>query len=762
MRRVAVLVTALLFMSGCGAFQNLLDILFPPAESGSAKLVPFDSEEDMVRYFSDQVAGRNASLYDEPIFSLRNEEVALDTDGGAGEGGFDNAAPPPGEAPPAPADPPAPDPSDGAVSDEATTGDGDFFSDTTTQEEGVAEADVVKTDGTYLYIIDDAKLRIVRANPPESLASVGEVDLEGYGREIYLHDGKIVALTETYGYFFGFDVIGIEPIIDAVLAQEGGDSGAADGGGSLVPEVQRPKTIVTVIDVSTPGAPATLSVTKFEGTLSSSRMIEGILYLVVSNYQFYYADILPQLGSPSLSRDDIAVSAEALMPNFERVAADGTESGGDVVSWDEAFHPEDPDGFGMVSVISLDVDNDARFSAVGVMAEPGNIYSSRQALYLTDTDYGSFDAFRETTDIHKFAYSNGVANLVASGSVPGRVLNQYSMGEHEGFLRVATTVSGLFFDGRESSNNVYVLGQEGDALNVVGAVENIAPRETIQSARFIGDRGFVVTFEQIDPLFTLDLSVPTNPRIVGELKVPGFSTFLVPMDANHLLAVGQYIPPPGAFRSWGVQLSIFDVTDFANPTLKHQEIIGGDGGAWSEALYNPKAFTYFAQGGRVALPASIYGGPVFFDESPPVDVVETPEGEVVEGDAGMGEGGESDATEPSEPVAPPPPGDVDEPIADDAIDVFADSFEGLIVYDVSTDDGFAELQRISTIYDTFYYPWFTRGVFINDVVYAVTSLGVRCVRLDGSGAAFELAFPNAFDDQPVPFVDAAVSPLPVR
>ena len=291
---------------------------------------------------------------------------------------------------------------------------------------------------------------------------------------------------------------------------------------------------------------------------------------------------------------------------------------------------------------------------------------------------------------------------VATGSVPGRVLNQFSMDEHAGHLRVATTT----VDPREfrftPENNVFVLAETGGELEIVGSVTNLAPGETIRSARFLGDRGYLVTFEQIDPLFTLDLSDPADPKVIGELKVPGFSTFIVPIDRNHLLTVGQFIPEVAPFFPRGVQLSIFDVTQFDQPRLAALAVLGEGTGASSEALHNPKAFTYFAERGLIALPVSIFDNPVFFNDF--IDV-----GPVVEGGTGTDTG-----------MA------VDEPVAVTAPEVRG-GFDGVVIFSVNVDTGFEELGRISTRFDDagFFFDSFTRGLFIGDNAFAVTNNGIR-------------------------------------
>lgn len=710
------LMLAITILPGCNLVLELFQPPDGPVETGSPQLKAFESESELSSYFKKQIEQRNATYSDFSRSGL--EEV----------GDFAGAPP---EAPSAEGD--------GADGTQLAPGSGDDFSGTTIQEVGVDEADVVKTDGAHLYIIDsvaeNSVLRIVQVSPSEQIAVVSETTLEGYGRDLYLHGDKVVAITTGGGIYYSFGGGIADGVLAAEVRQAEGDAPSAGEPGStettdsepinadeeptaidiigIAPiggddfVYQRPHTIVTIVDVSTRSVPVVLSQTKFDGTQSATRMIDGVLHMVLANYQDYYFDVLPMLGRPEL--DIAAVEVNTLLPSFTRTDSDGTEAPSPVVTWRELYHPTDPDGFGVVTLVSLDVDNNAQFTAVGVVAEPGLIYSSLQAMYLTDTNYDWQGNARTNTDIYKFAYANRGATPVATGTVEGRILNQYSMGEYQGNLRVATTIDAQvvcgFFECQqveEAHNSVYVLGQTNDVLSVLGSVDNIAPRETIQSARFIGERGYVVTFEQIDPLFTLDLSDPTNPRVIGELKVPGFSTFLVPMDANHLLAVGQYVPPPGEPGNWGVQVSIFDVTDFANPVLlpNGNVIIGADTGASSEATWDPKAFTYFADGGVVALPVSIYpdyGDVIFID----------------------GDGGTSDGGTGSEPIEAPD--EIVEPLPEQQ------GFDGLFVYSATPSGGLAELGRISTRFDEAGY-WgssFTRGVFIGDKVYAVTNLGVR-------------------------------------
>lgn len=310
------------------------------------------------------------------------------------------------------------------------------------------------------------------------------------------------------------------------------------------------------------------------------------------------------------------------------------------------FHrPGERAGHGVTAVISIDLDAPlADLDDAAVVTGPGVVYASKEGLYLTTTRFpASFarggdvavgggvvtggaepgtavdvdeapsaeptdsraqglqvaDDDRQATQIHRLDIADGAAGAryVASGRVFGAPLNSFALSEYAGALRIATTETDPAT--WETANHLFVLDTtpSDDVLPVTGQVIGLADGERIYAARFMGDRGFVVTFRQVDPLFTFDLADPTAPAQVGELKVPGFSTYLHPFGEDHLIGIGQDATEEG--RVTGMKLSLFDVSDFAHPTLAHDHLFGQ---GWSEALYDHHAFTFWGPESLLVVP----------------------------------------------------------------------------------------------------------------------------------------------------------------
>lgn len=231
-------------------------------------------------------------------------------------------------------------------------------------------------------------------------------------------------------------------------------------------------------------------------------------------------------------------------------------------------------------------------------------------------------------------------------------------------------------------SNIYCFNETGNSLRVIGELEDLAPGEDIYAARFIGTRGFLVTFEKIDPLFAIDLTDPSNPVVAGELEVPGYSNYIHPLGENHLITLGKdVLLDKGTAWYQGLQLSIFDITDFSNPQLLYTQIIG-DRGTDSEALVNHKAFTFWQTNNLLAIPVDLY-------------------------------------EHQGEPEYPYSKG--------------RHTFTGLYVYRISIENGFEYLGRISTAQDasqTYNNGYWSRGLFIDKHVYAVTPEVLRSANID--------------------------------
>jgi hypothetical protein len=265
-----------------------------------------------------------------------------------------------------------------------------------------------------------------------------------------------------------------------------------------------------------------------------------------------------------------------------------------------------PAALGLTTVTALNLARpDAGALMTSLLSPADEVYASRQSLYVTMRHYwrpGARSA-PEHTYIHKFDTPSDSLRIryVASGGVPGRILDQFSLSEDSGSLRVATTQRLL----GTITNGVHVLQAQGGRLEQVGVAAGLAPTEQLYSSRFLEKRGYLVTYRVVDPLFTIDLSDPRQPRPVGELKVPGFSTYLHPIDRDHLLAIGRETEETanGGVRMVGLALQIFDVSDFASPRLMHKQVFG----TWassSDAEHDHKAFNYFASRGLLAIPFS--------------------------------------------------------------------------------------------------------------------------------------------------------------
>ncbi|MCA3016894.1 MAG: beta-propeller domain-containing protein [Myxococcaceae bacterium] len=496
------------------------------------------------------------------------------------------------------------------------------YTTTNTQVAGVDEADFVKNDGTRIFALSGNRLYAARSWPATELAVRGSLAIEGYPREMFLEGtDRVVVFSSIYRWY---------PLSNA----------AGERCDSLSCGYSSSNTVkITVVDVSDLTNLRVTHQYRLPGTYTSSRKVGSSVRLVMSD-QFNYPSsvrwwpevIGVDLWSPLnagrrvdefnklIAKNELEIRAQTLdrwVPAGE-VTVNGQTTA--VPHECTAFQKVNaPTRLGTVSVVTLDLSNPTALDRTSIVAEAGEIYASQKHLYVATRHWWWWPApgQRDTTYLHKFDISMpDRARYLASGTVDGHIVDQFSMDENAaGFFRVATTTMFRVADvmnpsnrwGRvETVNHVSVLAERGTSLEVIGQSEDLAPGERITSARFIEDKGFVVTFRQVDPLFTFDLADPTNPRKLGELKIPGFSTYLHPLGPNHLLTIGTYVPEPvnGVQPDWrqrALQLTIFDVTDMRNPRQAHTQLVGTSSG-YSEAQHDHKAFNYFPAKKLLAIP----------------------------------------------------------------------------------------------------------------------------------------------------------------
>ena len=470
------------------------------------------------------------------------------------------------------------------------------FSGTNVQEEGVDEPDIVKTDGDVVYAVAQGKLNAVDVSGPLPVL-LGSLPLgEGVGHQLLLAGDRLL-VTSTTGFFF-------EPL----PAMEG----------DVMPPNGTPSTLLTEVDVSDPAAMRVVRTLTLEANYVNARLVGSVARLVVSsaptNLPFVYPETGKRADLAAAKRRNRAVIRASKLDNWIPVYTVHEELTGrtttrPLLGCPDVRHPAEFSGLGMLSVLTIDltqgiepVDTDA------VMASGDTVYASTQGLYVAtqqwvdpiplDDPSASLPAV--TTAIHKFDISSpSQTEYRGSGTVTGYLLNQWSLSERDGFLRVVSTDAPSWWGGEESETEsmVTVMADEGGRLATVGRLDGLGLGERVYAVRFIGDLGYVVTFRQVDPLHVIDVSDPANPVLRGELHIPGYSAYLHPIGDGLLLGVGQDATPDG--RVLGTQASVFDVTSPDNPVLLHKLQLGE---GWSEVEFDHHAFLYWPATGLAVLP----------------------------------------------------------------------------------------------------------------------------------------------------------------
>jgi uncharacterized secreted protein with C-terminal beta-propeller domain len=494
--------------------------------------------------------------------------------------------------------------------------EGEDFSGTNVQEAGVDEPDRLKTDGRTMYLVSQGAIEVVdvTGDQPRSLATVRLRD--GWGAQLMLHGDQLL-VTSSSGSIIPFAG---EALSDVAMPYPW-------GGG----------TVLTSIDVSDPSDPVVAERVTFDGWVVSSRMVDGVVRVVVRteagiNLPWEY----PQAGglraervALEANRDLIRAStAEDWLPFYIHQTADGRDDDGILLACNRIARPETFSGLGVLSVLTIDLEDGSLVpgrEATGILAAGDTVYASADNLYVATTRWTDWEELTErqwerqlretTTELHAFDIADPrTAEYLGSGEVPGTLLSQWAMSEHDGHLRVASTVGDPWGGGRSPSESIVTVLELGDdELVQVGQVTGLGLTETIYAVRFMGDVGYVVTFRQTDPLYTLDLRDPTDPQVTGELKIMGYSAYLHPMGDDLLLGVGQDADERG--RTKGMQLSLFDVSDPAAPAVLDQiDLVD----SYSDVEYDHHAFLHWPATGLTAVPFERWFD--WFEEEEPKDL----------------------------------------------------------------------------------------------------------------------------------------------
>ncbi|KYH36654.1 MAG: hypothetical protein AYL29_012190 [Candidatus Bathyarchaeota archaeon B24] len=444
------------------------------------------------------------------------------------------------------------------------------YSKTNVQVEGVDEADVVKTDGAYIYLASGNQVVIVKAYPPDEAYVSSVVEVNGTVLGLFVNEDRM-----------------------AVFTVPGRPTPVPRGIFSVVPYIES-ETSVMVYDISDRENPKLVRTLRVEGSYLSSRMIGDYVYLVVNNLAVRMDKEELEVNLPDICEERMGLTV------FEKEISATEVYYADVSSCYDSF----------TTVVALNMKEDLEEPVYKtILTGPTTcMYVSLSNIYLAIPVYPSMEEteYREYTAVYRIRVDGAKIDCAASGQVPGFVLNQFSMDEYDGYFRIATTTGHVARTAEEATarNNIYVLDMD---LKVVGRLEGLAPGERIHSARFMGDRCYLVTFRKVDPLFVIDVSDPENPRVLGKLKIPGYSDYLHPLDENHLIGIGkETVPAEEGDFSWyqGVKISLFDVSDVEKPKEIDKYVIG-DRGTDTPVLRNHKALLFDRRRGLLVLPVLV-------------------------------------------------------------------------------------------------------------------------------------------------------------
>ena len=578
----------------------------------------FTSSQTLTDYLINQALEQYSYLFGQPLYGYDESP------------GLELPPEPPLEPTPEPQPEPEPEP-EPSVEDT-----------TNTQIEGVDEADLIETDGEFLYQGADETVSIVDVRDASDLEIITQVPIPNPSNSSFPDDASVERWSQIDGIYLQGDRLTVVstsyfdfPVFP--FESEPEPEPFVEFDSFYYPYDYQPQVQVTVLDVAQPDAATILETTVLDGNLLSSRAIGNQVFVVTSDgFGLPQPLFIPEESDSSEEQTNATsepatdfllpppypyqngvyeteaayverISSQALdlaLPSVATYDGEGNLlEAGLLTAPTEIYQPFTENIAPQLTTLStFDVGDDSSGidDSTSLPLDWARLFVSRDNLYLFQEQYDNFPP-----DTQIWQIDLDTSELVATGEVPGVVDSRFSIDEHEGFLRIATTVDSW----EDSSNNLYTLERNDTQLDIVGQVEGLAPGERIFSTRFQGDYGFVVTFREVDPLFTFDLSDPTAPELKGELKIPGFSEYLQVIeqdDQTLLLGVGRDVDLETFERP--LKISLFDVTDLSNPTEIDSYIIG-DG--YTEALWDSKAVNYIPEQQLLAIPVVDYDSNTF-------------------------------------------------------------------------------------------------------------------------------------------------------
>ena len=451
-------------------------------------------------------------------------------------------------------------------------------SKTNNQVENVDEADIVKVHENYIYYISQKKVVIIDAQKGEEATKIAEIDYEEEfsPREMYVNKNKLIVIGGVEENYSSTKEKAEYVCIDRIAIDT--------------------KTQLIMYDITEKTAPKEIRKVEIDGNYISSRMVDNNIYFA-TNKSIYSSNIL--------NKNEEELDEQEYKPKYKDTAISQETK---CIEYDRIYCFNQIETTNYLMIVGINVEDNEEVDIQTFLGGGQEVYSSEKNMYIAkrNIEYDDkYNVINGSTHILKFALDNGKIKFKAEADVSGQINNQFSMDESGEYFRIATTTGDIWDINENTTNNLYILNSE---LKEVGKVTGFGKEEKIYSVRFTGDKAYVVTFKQTDPLFVIDLSEPTNPQILGELKIPGYSTYLHQYDETHLIGFGYDTKENGTqITTNGLKMAMFDITDLNNPKELFKATVG-DKYTSSELIYNHKALLYSKEENIIAFPLTTYSG----------------------------------------------------------------------------------------------------------------------------------------------------------